>query len=121
MVQHWVKLIELEDEAIWRGAVFRSPSVWPYEDTVDFMVIEDAHSPTHLSLIVSSGYKAGCRKIDFPMESAPWKERRAISKAWVVESWQEQIYQDSDVAQVLFLSNYPAPVLATVNTEIWKN
>lgn len=112
MTESWIKLIELEDEAIWRGAVFRLPASWPYEDAVDFMIVEDARSPTRLALIVSSGYKAGCQKFDFPAEALPWEDRQAISKAWIINHWNEWFYDGCKPAEVMFSEHYSTPTIA---------
>ena len=71
-----MKLIDYNNKSIKRGSVFRLPAVWPYEEWVDFMVIDLFE--TH-GLVVSSGHKAGLILISLPIESAS-TEGRALSK-----------------------------------------
>lgn len=83
-----MKLIDYKNKSIKRGTVFRLPAVWPYEEWVDFMVIDLFE--TH-GLIVSSGHKAGLILISLPIESASI-EGRALSTEWLITNWAKSIY-----------------------------
>jgi hypothetical protein len=102
----WQKLIALEQDAIWRGSVFRFPAKYPYESVVDYMVIEDTQAESGLSILVSSGYKAGIRVQMLPIEALVEDNRRAISKDWLVRNWQKWVYQKCDVEDVLYTEGY---------------
>lgn len=99
-----MKLIDYNNKSIKRGSVFRLPAVWPYEEWVDFMVIDLFE--TH-GLVVSSGHKAGLILISLPIESAS-TEGRALSTEWVITNWAKWIYPDCHVENVHILDEYVA-------------
>ncbi|AJB72429.1 Imm45 family immunity protein [Enterobacter hormaechei] len=99
-----MKLIDYKNKSIKRGTVFRLPAVWPYEEWVDFMVIDLFE--TH-GLVVSSGHKAGLILISLPIESAS-TEGRALSTEWVITNWAKWIYPDCQVENVHILDEYVA-------------
>ncbi|MFH7929991.1 Imm45 family immunity protein [Enterobacter roggenkampii] len=99
-----MKLIDYKNKSIKRGTVFRLPAVWPYEEWVDFMVIDLFE--TH-GLVVSSGHKAGLILISLPIESAS-TEGRALSTEWVITNWAKWIYPDCHVENVHILNEYVA-------------
>lgn len=99
-----MKLIDYKNKSIKRGTVFRLPAVWPYEEWVDFMVIDLFE--TH-GLVVSSGHKAGLILISIPIESAS-TEGRALSTEWVVNNWSKWIYPECNVEDVHILEEYVA-------------
>ncbi|MBS6434833.1 MULTISPECIES: Imm45 family immunity protein [Pantoea] len=99
-----MKLIDYKNKSIKRGSVFRLPAVWPYEDWVDFMVIDLFE--TH-GLIVSSGHKAGLILISLPVESASI-EGRALSTEWIISNWEKWIYPECNVENVHILDKYVA-------------
>lgn len=99
-----MKLIDYKNKSISRGTVFRLPAVWPYEEWVDFMVIDlfDTHG-----LVVSSGHKAGLILISLPIESAS-TEGRALSTEWIITNWSKWIYPECNVEDVHILDEYIA-------------
>ncbi|HGJ5875059.1 Imm45 family immunity protein [Arsenophonus apicola] len=99
-----IKLIEFKKKSIRRGIVFRLPGQWPYEEFVDFMVIDlfDTHG-----LVVSSGHKAGLILISFPTESKS-EEGRALSTQWIIDNWAKWIYPKCDVSDVYLFDGYEA-------------
>ena len=99
-----MNLIVYKNKSIKRGSVFRLPAVWPYEDWVDFMVIDLFE--TH-GLIVSSGHKAGLILISLPVESASI-EGRALSTEWIISNWEKWIYPECNVENVHILDKYVA-------------
>ncbi|AOE39650.1 MULTISPECIES: Imm45 family immunity protein [Pantoea] len=99
-----MKLVNYKNKSIKRGAVFRLPAVWPYEEWVDFMVIDLFE--TH-GLVVSSGHKAGLILISLPIESAS-TEGRALSTEWVITNWAKWIYPECNVEDVHILDEYVA-------------
>ena len=101
----WIYLSEYPQKIFSRGAVFRTSARWPYEEKVDFMLMESKDSSSGFALWVSSGYKAGLPLIQLPEESLDG-ETRAISRAWIYENWNKWVYQDSSPDQVLVTENY---------------
>lgn len=99
-----MKLVDCKNKSIKRGTVFRLPGVWPYEEWVDFMVIDLFE--TH-GLVVSSGHKAGLILISLPIESASI-EGRALSTEWVITNWAKWIYPECNVEDVYILDGYVA-------------
>ncbi|WP_151260377.1 Imm45 family immunity protein [Pantoea ananatis] len=99
-----MKLIDYKNKSISRGTVFRLPAVWPYEEWVDFMVIDLFE--TH-GLVVSSGHKAGLILISLPIESAS-TEGRALSTEWIITNWSKWIYPECNVEDVHILDEYIA-------------
>ncbi|MBT0718263.1 hypothetical protein HGT71_08270 [Rosenbergiella epipactidis] len=99
-----MKLIDYMNKSIKRGTVFRLPAVWPYEEWVDFMVIDLFE--TH-GLVVSSGHKAGLILISLPIESMS-AEDRALSTEWVITNWDKWIYPECNVENVNILDEYVA-------------
>ncbi|NKE93397.1 Imm45 family immunity protein [Pantoea agglomerans] len=99
-----MKLVNYKNKSIKRGAVFRLPAVWPYEEWVDFMVIDLFE--TH-GLVVYSGHKAGLILISLPIESAS-TEGRALSTEWVITNWAKWIYPECNVEDVHILDEYVA-------------
>ena len=96
----WEKLIDIGQETLERGAVFRTPAVWPYEEYVDFMVMEDPASESGFSLWVVSGYKSGLRLVCLPVESKA-KVESGLEVAWLLENWKIWIYPESSPDEVL--------------------
>lgn len=99
-----MKLIDYKNKSIKRGTIFRLPAVWPYEEWVDFMVIDLFE--TH-GLVASSGHKAGLILISLPIESASI-EGRALSTEWVITNWAKWIYPECNVEDVYILDGYVA-------------
>ncbi|WP_164547969.1 Imm45 family immunity protein [Variovorax beijingensis] len=109
-IAEWSKLLEWEPAALFRGTVFRCNAVWPYENIVDFMLVELPNSPSGLSVIVVTGYKAGLVLVHLPAEARSEANARALSTAWVVENWGRWIYSECPAELVQVLENYPAEV-----------
>ena len=85
-------------------------SEWPYETPVDFMLVEDFDSPSSLSLVVSSGYKAGSLKLKLPAEARVEAGAVSVSRTWLVENWAERVYAECPVEQVMATKGYPPGV-----------
>ena len=72
--------------------MFRFPASYPFEDVVDFMIIEDHHSASGYKLICSTGYHAGQTELMLPAEAQ--SEGGAISVSWVQQNWKKWIYPE---------------------------
>jgi len=105
----WRKLTDPAPEEISRGAVFRFPARWPYEDTVDYLLTEH-DSDAGFALVVASGYKAGVIRLVLPPEARIARPGvRAISRCWVISNWERWIYEECGARDVLIADGYPAP------------
>lgn len=102
-----MRLIDYKKTAISRGAIFRLPAVWPYEEWVDFMLFETQDDDRPYGLIVSSGYKAGLFLVNLPAESIS-DEGHGLSTEWVITNWTKWIYPECNVEDVHILDGYIA-------------
>lgn len=100
---NWQNLLTGEDE-IAAGSVFRVKAEWPYEEIVDFMLLYlPSESSTH-ALIVCTGMKAGRVLIKLPPEADCGG--RAISKDWLIRKWDEWVYPQCAIEDVLVARRY---------------
>lgn len=108
---NWQRLVEWEQPALYRGTVFRCmKAAWPYENVVDFLLIEHMDSFSRLALFVSTGYKAGLLVNHLPAEALIAKDVRALSKAWLLGNWSEWVYGECPVESVWGIKSYPSQV-----------
>ncbi|WP_053486182.1 Imm45 family immunity protein [Lysinibacillus sp. FJAT-14745] len=99
-----IKLIDL-NKNIERGAILRCKGKYPYEDYVDFMVIEQQKQ---YSLLVASGYKAGLTFVHLPQESIPKdNEGYAIDIEWLKLNWNKWGYIDCPIDEVHIIYKDP--------------
>jgi hypothetical protein len=110
VVAQWSRLLDWEPVALFRGTVFRCTAAWPYENIVDFMLVELPNSPSGLSVIVVTGYKAGSVLVHLPAVARSAENVRALSTSWVLENWSRWIYPDCPAEMVQVIENYPAEV-----------
>lgn len=102
----FVKLIEVEVDEIWAGAVLRFPAQMPFEDTVDFMLFFDVHAESGFSLVCTTGSKAGNLEVQLPKAALASGNVRAINRHWLIENWQEWVYADASADEVQILAHY---------------
>lgn len=105
-VMEWKKLVELEDENLWRGTVFRFPAVYPFESVVDFMLFLDSASESGFSLVCTTGYKSGHHEGGLPLEARAKGKVQAISKIWLIENWTNWVYPETSVSEVQVSEGY---------------
>lgn len=103
---NWRPLATCKKKSFGRGVVFRFPAKAPFEQTVDFMIIEEHDSPIFYKLICSSGYHAGQTELVFPAEAK--HETGAVSVVWLKKNWQTWIYPECEVKNVSYVDCYPA-------------
>jgi len=102
----WALIQNEGPECYFSGTVFRTKAKYPYEDQVDFMLFSDADSDSGLSLLVSSGYKAGTVLLRLPQEARFEEQNKlAISAKWLLNNWKRWVY-DSDTAEVKWTLHY---------------
>ena len=113
------KLINYKVPYLTRGTVFRLPAQWPYENFVDFMILEaspafkmqvDKTIPT-FALTASTGYHGGHLFGVIPDEAIvnvneeiaqkyDLKVAQVLKTDWFIENWTDWIYPDCDVKDV---------------------
>ena len=104
----WRRLINWQDDRLWRGTVFRLlVTDYPYETPVDFMLIESLSSLSGFALIVATGYKAGRIVQHLPRAAQSRRKAGGISRAWIVKNWKRRIYPPCPIEQVRIIGNYP--------------
>jgi hypothetical protein len=99
------KLIDIEETQIWRGAIFRVKGSYPYEDTVDFMVVETSDEKRPLGIMVATGYSAGHTFVHLPPEAFVLGTA-SISAIWLRANWEGWVYPECRVEDVLFMERY---------------
>ncbi len=102
----WAPLAQCKDESFFRGVVFRFPGKYPFENVVDFMLIEDHDAPTFYKLICSTGYHAGQTELALPLEAR--HPAGGVSVSWFQKNWKKWVYSKCDVHQVNYIENYEA-------------
>lgn len=95
-----------DDEYLGRGEVLRLPAAWPYESRVDFMLV-DVPSHGAMTLVVSSGRKAGFVLIHLPEESKG-DAGKAIPARWLKENWARWVYPECRPEDVI-VARYQIP------------
>lgn len=103
---NWKDFIHCEEEHLFRGVVFRFPAKHPFENVVDFMIIEDFTAPLGLKLICSTGYHAGQTERVLPEEAR--HENGGISVKWLKSNWKKWVYSECDLEAVSYLNEYPS-------------
>jgi hypothetical protein len=92
-----IKLVDSKEDLV-RGSILRCKGKYPYEDYVDFMVIEQQRQ---YALLVVSGYKAGLTFVQLPPESIPKaNEGYAVDIEWLKLNWNKWGYIDCPVDDV---------------------
>ena len=98
------RLLDIEKLAFGRGWIFRcNKAAYPYESKVEFILSEEADSPSGLAFMVISGYKAGCTLVHLPKEALIPKE--GIGKQWLIDNWSYWIYPECPIEDILIFRN----------------
>lgn len=94
------KLIDCKAETLFRGTVFRCIGKYPFENIVDFMLVEypDDMSSGY-AIYCISGYHAGCVEVVLPLKAVS-QYNRGISVKWLMENWNEWVYPDCPIINV---------------------
>ena len=79
-----------------RGEILRCKGKYPYEESVDFMIVElPSEKEVAYALMVVSGYKAGLVYSFLPQESIPVSnDGYAINLSWLKSNWASWGYFD---------------------------
>lgn len=102
---NWKTLISSNEIRFGRGVVFRFTAQYPFEEIVDFMMIEDHESESFYKIICSSGYHSGQTEVVLPKESE--HSTGGISVAWLQKNWNEWIYPHCPLEKVKYIERYP--------------
>ncbi len=100
-------LLKNHDIDIARGDVIRCSARYPYESTVDFMVVEwPSDAGRRYALMVVSGYKAGKVLTTLPADSIPSANKGyALSREWLEQNWKSRIYPECPWDDVVLIPN----------------
>ena len=92
-----------------RGAVLRCFGSYPYEEIVDFMIVElPFNGRREYALMVISGYKAGLIFVILPDESYVFGENGGgVNVEWLRANWSKWGYFECPVEQVQVFTNFP--------------
>ena len=95
----WIKLIDMPDSFyLFRGALLKFNTEYPFEKKVIMMVCEDVGNPFRLGLITITGTQAGLNMYTLlPMEAS----QNGLSSGWLIHNWNEWIYPNSDINEVM--------------------
>ncbi|MDR9835623.1 Imm45 family immunity protein [Herbaspirillum huttiense] len=104
-MMEWENLVGLKCEAISNGAIFRAEAEWPYEEKVDFMLVDLPVAERNYAILVATGLKAGLVLVRLP-EDASYEHGRGISRQWLVQNWSKWIYPECPVEKVMYLPRY---------------
>ena len=97
-------LTDYQKTMLWSGTVFRFPAKYPFESTVDFMLVDYPDTESCFAIYCVSGYHAGKLELLLPQEARGPAGTISISTRWMVENWTKWIYSEclaSDVEVIL--------------------
>lgn len=101
----WENLINFNgSESISRGALFKLPAIYPFEDTVVMILCANpGETDFPMSFVTITGYKAGINPYqNLPKECiAGFGENRHFDIKWLIKNWNQWVYPDCDVIHVL--------------------
>ena len=98
-----MKIVNSDVSELFIGTVFRFKGKYPFcEEYVDFMLCDypdcgEICSP--FALYCVSGYCAGHLEYVFPLE-AQSENTRSICREWIIENWNDKIYDGCDIGEV---------------------
>lgn len=94
-----MKLCDYKENILYAGTVFRFNGKYPFEKSVDFMLVCYPDTESGFALYCISGYHKGSLEVCLPKE-ALGKNCRAVSAEWMVKNWNRWIYRDCPVEEV---------------------
>ncbi|MCE9686430.1 immunity 45 family protein [Shewanella sp. AS16] len=103
---NWINFLQVDQRAIYRGAVFCFPAEHPFEDTVHFMLIEEPESDSGYKFICSTGYHAGQTEVLLPKVAKD--SNGGINLKWLQDNWCKWVYSKTPVEEVTYLESYSA-------------
>ena len=97
-----MRLIDCKRKELWRGTIFRFNGKYPFENIVDFMLVDIPYVESSFALICISGYYAGACECCLPKE-AKNAGTHSISTDWLIKNWNKWVYSECSVNDVLVL------------------
>ena len=99
-----MKLIDHKREELWRGTILRFKGKYPFEEIVDFMLVDIPCVESSFAVVCISGYHAGETECYLPKE-AKNVSTHSISRSWLIKNWNKWIYPDCPIQDVLILKS----------------
>jgi hypothetical protein len=100
---NWEKLIESKEVILRRGGFLKFDAGEAFEKKVVMMICEACGDPFKKGLITITGHKAGINHyVVFPQTDG------VILRDWLIDNWNEWVWPDGDVSNVLFCSRLDA-------------
>ncbi len=106
------KLVDRKEPTLARGTIFRFKAKYPYEGTVDFMLLLDESWERPLAITIASGYNAGHVLVYLPNECI-LEGTMMLSTEWLKKNWTKWIYLHCPVEDVYYMDCYPVPQYPT--------
>lgn len=97
-----MKLMDYKENKLWRGTIFRFKGSYPFEEIVDFMLVDIPCIESGFGLVCISGYYAGTLECYLPKE-AKNENTHSISTNWIRDNWIKWIYPECSVYEVYIL------------------
>jgi len=98
-----IKLIDYKEDNLWRGTILRFKGQYPFEEIVDFMLVDTPSVESSFALICISGYHAGSTECHLPKD-AKSMNAHSISRKWLIENWNKWVYPDCSINDVFILN-----------------
>lgn len=89
------------------GTILRFLAKWPYEDTVDLMLISIPDDESEFGLVATTGQKAVRILVRLPAECES-QLGRGVRLEWLIANWETWIYPECNVSEMRLLEHYPA-------------
>ena len=103
-----MKLIDYKENDLWRGTILRFRGKYPFEEIVDFMLVDIPYVESGFAFICISGYYAGTLEFELPKEARN-ANARSISVNWLINNWNTWVYSECSIQEVFILeANVPA-------------
>ncbi|MBC7533023.1 MAG: hypothetical protein H7318_15725 [Oligoflexus sp.] len=96
----WKSFDEITELSLGRGAIFRVPASYPYEEYVDFMLIVNIDSPCGMSVLVASGFKSGLIHVNPPAEAKGGNQ--SLSTEWLKKNWSHWI-NEAELSSIKYI------------------
>lgn len=102
------RLVDCKVPALPRGTVFRLNGSYPYEASVDFMLVFDQSWDSPLAIMVATGHSAGHIVVYLPVECLS-AGTVMLSTEWLLANWSKWVYPECPIEDVYYLEHYPVP------------
>jgi len=104
---NWVKLVDLDTDVIWSGAIIRARLSY-LDEVADFLVFSPNEKGYGEGLVYVTGYHAGTIYLILPADSLP-KDKKGVSRNWLIQNWTKSVDVKGDVNKVYVAERYANP------------